>query len=299
MRVRSNSVHGDTPERDSWKTVSSCNRDILKIEHQQTKNNCSKLALTLVVFMVLGVAAAQWAHSSGFGDGGGDIDFRKVHLITPSGGETFLAGTPQRIVWQVSAQVEYLKIEYSVNDGEDWIEIEKSLRIDSPADYYRWQVPCTLTDSAKVRLAQAYGWYDDVSLEPFSIVDRTPPAIELSLKNDQIWPPNGEMVDVGFSYSVSDNCDSSPLVFVKVTSDEPSAAGPASGSEPDAKILENNRLLLKAQRSDAGDGRVYVITLTATDASSNSTSSHVIVRVNLAPGQKAIDSGQNYDAASE
>ena len=116
------------------------------------KNRYSRLALALAVFIVLGVGAKRGAHSSGFGDGGGDIDFRKVHLITPSGGETVLAGTIQRIDWQVSAQVEYLRIEYSVNNGEDWIEIEKSLRIESPADYYRWQVPCALTDSAKVRL---------------------------------------------------------------------------------------------------------------------------------------------------
>ena len=129
-------------------------------------------------------------------------------------------------------------------------------------------------------------------------MDQTAPAIEVSLKQAHIWPPDGEMVDVGFSYSVSDNCDASPLVFINVTSDEPSTGRSGSTSEPDAKILEGNRVFLRAQRSDPGDGRVYVITLTATDASNDSASVHATVRVNLTPGKKAIDSRQHHVATS-
>ena len=185
-----------------------------------------------------------------------------------------------------------------MNNGDDWIVVIKSLKVDSPADYYRWQVPCTFSDTAKIRLTDAYGPDYDTSLEPFSIVDATPPSIKLSLLRNSVWPANGEMVNVGFSFAVEDNCDSSPRVFIQITSDEPTTPAGDSGSAPDAKIIEGQGVLLRAERAEAGDGRVYVIGLTATDSSGNSSSASLAVKVNLTTDQGASDSGQFYDATS-
>ena len=55
-------------------------------------------------------------------------------------------------------------------------------------------------------------------------------------------------------------------------------------------------MFLRAERSDEGDGRVYVITVIATDAFGNTGSSSVSVKVNRGEKKEAIDSGQNYGA---
>jgi hypothetical protein len=103
------------------------------------------------------------------------------------------------------------------------------------------------------------------------------------------------MVDVGFGFSVSDNCDPTPHVFIKVTSDEPTTGGRVSELEADAKIATGNKIFLRAASSEEGDGRVYVITVTAADTSGNRASSNVAVKVNAALGKEAVDSGQYFD----
>ena len=162
-------------------------------------------------------------------------------------------------------------------------------------------VPCNLSATAKVRISNAFGTDYDVSFSPFSIVDATAPIIELSLQKKELWPPNGEMVDVGFSFSVKDNCDPRPHAFIKITSDEPATEGHgglSSPYQPEAKILNGNRVWLRAQRSEDGNGRVYVIVLTAIDASNNSSAAAVAVKVNLVRDEESIDDGQSYDATA-
>jgi photosystem II stability/assembly factor-like uncharacterized protein len=136
-------------------------------------------------------------------------------------------------------------------------------------------------------------------VQTIDVVDTTAPEITVSVGLDSLWPPNHKMVDVGLTYSVSDDCDPDPAISIGVTSDEPTATAPGAGGAmhaPDAEITGDGRVLLRAERSGTGDGRVYVITLTATDACGNSASSDVSVRVNHDKQRSAIDSGQNYDA---
>ena len=105
------------------------------------------------------------------------------------------------------------------------------------------------------------------------------------------------MIDVGLYYEVSDNCDLGPDILISVTSDEPTESALHSGGMkhcPDAQI--NSSVLLRAERSSSGDGRVYVITVQATDDSGNSSSESIPVKVNIDKNTEAIDSGQNYDA---
>ena len=132
-----------------------------------------------------------------------------------------------------------------------------------------------------------------------TVQDTTPPEIDVSVGEDSLWPPNHKMVDVGFTLEVIDNCDQDPDVTMGVTTDEPTATAPGAGGSkhaPDAEITDDGRILLRAERSGRGDGRVYVITVTATDACGNSASSMVSVKVNHNKKKEAIDSGQDYDA---
>ena len=121
------------------------------------------------------------------------------------------------------------------------------------------------------------------------------------MAEDMLWPANHKYVDVGLGYAAADVCDTSALAIdVTVTSDEnPRDVGGAGGWKhcPDA-VVDGETVLLRAERSGLGDGRVYKITVSATDACGNVGSCAVSVGVPMSqkPGSTPIDSGQAFDA---
>lgn len=143
--------------------------------------------------------------------------------------------------------------------------------------------------------------YEDVDRDEVVVVveDVTPPVVVPSVDESSLWPPDHKMVDVGFTFTVSDNCDLAPEVALEITSDEPtSSASDAGGPQhaPDALAGVDHSVLLRAERSGDGDGRVYVIVLQVVDSSGNGASSAMPVAVNLNRNDPAIDSGQMFDA---
>jgi hypothetical protein len=133
-----------------------------------------------------------------------------------------------------------------------------------------------------------------------TVLDTTGPEIVCSVATDQLWPPNHKLVDVGFDITAMDVCDDDLDIQVSVTSDEhPSLATGAGGPVhcADAVIGQGNSVLLRAERSGAGDGRVYVITATATDECGNVGQCQVAVTVaqSMNPMIAPIDSGQAFD----
>lgn len=137
-------------------------------------------------------------------------------------------------------------------------------------------------------------------------VDAEDPVVTCSVALDTLSPPNHMMINVGFSYTATDNCSGADEleVDVRVTSDEPTASADGAGQTvpaPDAAILRNldgsiGGITLRAERSTADDGRVYRITVIATDACGNVGTAICTVSVSPADGQPAVDSGQFYDA---
>jgi len=92
-----------------------------------------------------------------------------------------------------------------------------------------------------------------------------------SASKTTLWPPNHDLIDIGFSYSAADNCDANPAMSISITSDEPGAFS------PDAALIEDpagkvTGLRLRAERNGDGDGRVYLIKVIATDKAGNSAS---------------------------
>ena len=81
----------------------------------------------------------------------------------------------------------------------------------------------------------------------------------------------------------------------------PAAALGAGGGYhcPDA-IIDGTDVQLRAERSGAGDGRVYEITVSAADACGNVGTCTVSVGVpkNQSPGSVPLDSGQDFNAAT-
>lgn len=139
----------------------------------------------------------------------------------------------------------------------------------------------------------------DFALSSVTVVDTTPPAVSCSVQITSLWSPNHAMIDVGWTSQVTDACDSNPTMVITVTSDEdPMAASGAGGGIhcPDAIINADGSILLRVERSGGGDGRVYRITITATDSCGNVGVCSKDVLVPQHVGQTRIDSGQNYNA---
>ncbi len=81
-----------------------------------------------------------------------DQTFSVVGLLLkkPMGGEDFLAGTYQEIEWQ-STQMQYVKLEYSTDDGSHWTTIIS--QIPAIQSNYVWQVPKDISPDCKVRVS--------------------------------------------------------------------------------------------------------------------------------------------------
>ena len=86
-----------------------------------------------------------------------------------------------------------------------------------------------------------------------------------------------------------------------MTSDEATASEGGSGGPahcPDAEVLANGTVRLRAERSGGGDGRVYRITVRATDSCGNFTECSATVSVPHNRHRPAVDSGQAFDATA-
>jgi hypothetical protein len=115
-----------------------------------------------------------------------------------------------------------------------------------------------------------------------TVVDSTPPSLSVTLNRTVLFPPNQALMNINAQVTVTDNVDTAPTwVVSSATSDEIDCCiGPAdkpgdirqvSLGTPDLKYE------LRAERDPAGDGRVYTIVYTATDAAGNSVDVPVTV----------------------
>ena len=125
--------------------------------------------------------------------------------------------------------------------------------------------------------------------QTITVNDVEPPVITASVAESCIWPPNHNLVDVGLSIAVSDNCTPAAqiTVGVRVTSDERPEADEGDGQfSPDVVITGTgvNRVVrVRAERVGGGDGRVYLITITAIDQHNNA--SQKVLRVDVPRNQ--------------
>jgi hypothetical protein len=126
--------------------------------------------------------------------------------------------------------------------------------------------------------------------QTITVNDVEPPVITASVATTCLWPPNHNLVDVGLSLAVSDNCTPAAqiVVDVKVTSDErPEVMTEGDGNfSPDAVVIGTgvNRIVrLRRERMGGSDGRVYLIRITATDQFNNT--SLKVLRVDVPKNQ--------------
>jgi hypothetical protein len=121
-----------------------------------------------------------------------------------------------------------------------------------------------------------------------NVVDETQPEISVTVSPDTLWPPNHRMVDITATVTVSDICDAAPsVVLTNITSIELNDAPTSGKGKPNNDIqgaetaTEDYYFQLRAERAAKGDGRVYTITYTVTDASGNSATASATVVVPL------------------
>ncbi len=114
-----------------------------------------------------------------------------------------------------------------------------------------------------------------------TVVDTTPPVISnVSATPNVLWPPNHKMIDVTLHATTTDTCGPATWKIISVSSNEGVKAKGSGNTSPDWKITGDHTVKLRAERAGKGSGRIYTITVQATDSSGNvSTPATVTVTV--------------------
>jgi hypothetical protein len=116
-----------------------------------------------------------------------------------------------------------------------------------------------------------------------NIIDKVAPKLAPVVTPTILWPPNNQLVPVIVTPNASDNSGVAPAVKATITSNELVIIVGKKPAKPwYTPIYLNNgniEFVLPAQRLQTGNGRVYTIYITATDASGNSSTATVEVKV--------------------
>jgi len=116
-----------------------------------------------------------------------------------------------------------------------------------------------------------------------TVTDIYPPTISVDPTPDILWPPNHHMVSIDSNVTATDACSTTTVALVSATSDELDD-GPGDGSTVNDIQVGANVLTpsLRAERSSLGDGRVYTLVYSATDAAGNTATATGTVNVPFA-----------------
>ncbi len=125
-----------------------------------------------------------------------------------------------------------------------------------------------------------------------TVVDTTPPTIDVSVTPSVLWPPNNKFVSVRADVAAKDSCDDAPAIALhSITKNDPSKgafAGAAIG-------MADVEFQLLAERSGTfKSGLIYTIVYVATDASGNSAKDSAVVTVphNMSSDANALEGAQ-------
>jgi len=130
-----------------------------------------------------------------------------------------------------------------------------------------------------------------VDLVSVEVVNTPPDCSAVAASPTMLWPPNNQLRTITLS-GATDPDGPVTLSVTGVTQDEPVGGAPdaAAGGSTD-------QVQVRAERDGGGDGRVYRISYTATDADGATCSGTVTVSVaHDNSGAPAVDSGASYDS---
>jgi mannan endo-1,4-beta-mannosidase len=129
--------------------------------------------------------------------------------------------------------------------------------------------------------------------------DDVAPVLTVKTGRTSLWPPNHRYVTINlqdFVTGTTDNCGTvSPVTIRQVTSDEAENAPNSGNTRNDIMINPNGQSVqLRAERVGPSNGRVYTITVEATDAAGNTGVATYQVQVPLEKGQIAVADAAAY-----
>jgi hypothetical protein len=132
-----------------------------------------------------------------------------------------------------------------------------------------------------VTLSVSDGVADPVSCEfTVTVVDTTPPVITSVVPSpSKLWPPNHKMRDVIVNATATDICGQVTTRIVEVTSNEPVNGKGDGNTGVDWSITGDHKVKLRAERAGPGSGRIYTITVEATDEAGNTSTKTTVVTV--------------------
>ncbi|MBI4659375.1 MAG: VCBS repeat-containing protein [Verrucomicrobia bacterium] len=118
------------------------------------------------------------------------------------------------------------------------------------------------------------------------VQDTTAPVISsLTASSATLWPPNHKMVSITLTPVTSDAVGVASLKIIGATSSEPDNGLGDGDAAGDIEITGALTLNLRAERSGAGNGRIYTITVEAKDAAGNASTRTVTVSVPKSQGK--------------
>jgi len=98
----------------------------------------------------------------------------KLKLISPNGGEVWNLDSTRIISWN-SKNIEFIRIDYSIDDGENWIMISDSVSASSGT--FSWLVENTPSERCRVKITSLYdNNLFDISNEKFEITAEVKPS---------------------------------------------------------------------------------------------------------------------------
>jgi hypothetical protein len=108
--------------------------------------------------------------------------------------------------------------------------------------------------------------------------DTTPPVLTSSVALTSLSQTNSDLVNVGLSATANEPATFNVQVFGDENDETPTSTTPLTVHSPDAKDIAIGTLRLRAERVNSGDGRVYLVVVTATDLFGNaSRACHTVV----------------------
>jgi predicted extracellular nuclease len=116
---------------------------------------------------------------------------------------------------------------------------------------------------------------------------------------DQVFPPNHQFVPVEVDGVTDPEGDDVTITIDSIFSDEAVDADDSGNTAPDGRGVGSSTAEVRAERVGDGNGRVYTIGFTATDAFGGSCTGAVTVAVPVGRRGEAVDDGPLYDATTQ
>ena len=185
-----------------------------------------------------------------------------VTVTTPNGGENWLANSQQNITW-TSQIITNVSIEYSTNNGTNWISVIASTPASSGS--YNWTVPYTPSTQCLVRISDASNpSINDVSDNVFTIL----PLITVTSPNGgENWIGNSQrnitwtsqnITNVSIEYSTNNGTN-----WISVIASTPASGGNYSWTVPNTPSTQCLVRISDASNVSISDVSNATFTITA------------------------------------